>query len=193
MPPLAAHSQGMRSPPATRSTFSHREIPAAAASVWMARCPVGVCPARPRPARTRAGAPAAPPAMVPPLRPLSRSRWQPHPALPSATPLPALMPLLLSCAFPGVRLPQTVTPTWGLYQQGPIAGSGHRPQRFPVPALPSRLPVSGEGVCQWAALPVSQHRVPRMPLLGGQRQLRAQGLCPGTMSLPRQGRLLPYL
>ncbi|GAB1290632.1 Kielin/chordin-like protein [Apodemus speciosus] len=59
-PLLTAHSQGIRSPCATRSTFSNPETPAAAASAWTAPCPASGCPALLRPAPTRAGAPAAP-------------------------------------------------------------------------------------------------------------------------------------
>lgn len=53
--------------------------------------------------------------------------------------------------------------------------------------LPSRLPVPGEGVCQRGALPFTHCLVPHLPLLAGQRQLRAQDLCRCAVPFPCQG------
>lgn len=90
------------------------------------------------------------------------------------------------CAFSGVLLPRQRTRStntvWPPATMDP-----------PVTPLPPRLPVSGEGVCQWGALSITERLVPRVPLLGGQCQLRAQGLCPCTVSLSHQGGLLPRL
>lgn len=116
MPLLAVHSQGTGPLSATRSTFSNRETPAAAASAWMAPCPASDCPALLRPAPTRARAPAAPLATV---SPLWHSGCNPPP--------------FIICS------PLADVPSQGssflVNERGPLTRSGHQP-----PWTPQSLP-----------------------------------------------------
>lgn len=194
----------------TRSTSSRPGTPATAASAWTAPCPASGCLARPRPAPTPARGPAAPPATVTPLAARSRPtssfselrglrRWGGGAVLlltPLSSPRQGAVPVFPSSGASLAR--QFSQRIWGgsAHSRGlGGCGPGRRP-RWPraLPCLlPARLPVPEEGVCQRRALPFAHPAVPRLLLLGGQRQLRAQGLRPCAVPLPRQGRLLPCL
>lgn len=150
-PPPAARGRGVGVRPGSWSISPCPTTPAAAASASTAPRPASGCPARLRPAPTRAGDPAAPPATVTPRRHPHRPRplfpptlcrrelrptWSPlFPCPPFSSPQccasPASPSLQAHHSLVGVLTPHPSPPGLG------GCGPGGQPPRPPPPLLPS--------------------------------------------------------